>query len=208
MFSVPTRVLVVLGVLAIVVSAGCGPTDEALAAMIEAEVERQVALIPPAPQGDPGQDGPQGPQGLQGVEGSQGLVGPEGQQGETGPQGPQGVAGPQGLSGPAGPEGPRGVAGSAGPVGPMGPAGVVSGIPNVLEVEELIIKSQAGGGYMRLAAGGEGRVAKITWHHTNGNRNGTIWAGSQIGLMLEDRNDDDSFTAYCVHEGTFGLCPM
>lgn len=101
----------------------CGPSDAELAALVQAEVERQVALIPPAPQGDTGPEGPQGPQGVQG---QQGLVGPQGPQGETGPQGaegPQGLTGPQGPKGTKGDQGDQGAAGARGPEGPRGEPG-------------------------------------------------------------------------------------
>ena len=207
MSAVPTRVLVVLGVLASVVLAGCGPSDEVLAAMIQAEVERQVALIPPAPQGDPGQDGeqgPGGPQGPQGVEGPQGLVGPEGQQGLTGPQGPQGVAGPRGLTGSTGPEGPRGATGSP---GPAGPPGAVGGIPKPFEVEELTIRKPGAWGYLSILPGDEDSVPVIRWHYSSGRIAGQILAGSVSGMILTNVNDDRSLTAYRIDEGKAGLCP-
>ena len=93
------KLTIVAFLLMLTLTAACGPSDEELTTMVTTEVERQVALIPPAPQGDQGE---QGPQGLQGVEGPQGLVGPEGPQGLVGPQGPQGVEGSQGRVGPAG----------------------------------------------------------------------------------------------------------
>ena len=89
MFTVLRSTVVILSVLAIVAFVDCGPSDEELAALVEAEISRQVALIPPALQGEVGLQGTQGPQG---VEGPQGLVGPQGPQGLTGPPGPQGAA--------------------------------------------------------------------------------------------------------------------
>ena len=65
-------------------TAACGPSDEELTAMITTEVDRQVSLIPPAPQG------PQGEQGIQGEQGVQGETGATGARGATGPQGPAG----------------------------------------------------------------------------------------------------------------------
>ena len=109
--------------LTLTLMAACGPTDEELAALIAAEVERQVALIPPAPQGD---TGPKGPQGSQGVQGPKGLIGPQGPQGETGPlgaEGPQGLTGPQGSQGPKGEQGDQGTDGAQGPEGPRGEPG-------------------------------------------------------------------------------------
>ena len=49
----------------ITMAGACGPSDEELTALVTAEVERQVALVPPAP------EGPEGswPAGLQGVKG-------------------------------------------------------------------------------------------------------------------------------------------
>ena len=94
----------------------CGPSEQELDDMIqeevEAEVARQIALLPPAPAGPQGEQGPPGPQGPIGPQGPLGLVG---SQGEIGPVGPQGVAGPQGrqgTTGPTGERGPQGVQGS------------------------------------------------------------------------------------------------
>ena len=117
------RTLIVSLILTILILVACGPSDEELAALVAAEVERQVALIPPAPQGGTGPEGPQGPQG---VEGTQGPIGPQGPQGETGPQGaegPQGLTGPQGPQGPKGEQGDQGAAGAQGPEGPRGEPG-------------------------------------------------------------------------------------
>ena len=64
LWAVTTAALLTL---VLTLSASCGPSDEELAAMVAAEVERQVALVPPAPQGDRGPDGPQGPAGSRGA---------------------------------------------------------------------------------------------------------------------------------------------
>ena len=120
MFTVLRSAVVILSVLAIAAFVACGQSDEELTALVEAEVSRHVALIPPAPQGEVGPEGPQGPQG---VEGPQGLVGPQGPQGRAGPQGPQGVAGPPGLQGEVGPQGAPGPRGATGPRGSQGSPG-------------------------------------------------------------------------------------
>ncbi len=103
--------------------AACGPSDEELTAMVQTEVERQVALIPPAPQGEVGPQGPQGIQGEPGKDGERGEVGPQGPQGVQGPIGPRGVEGPQGERGATGSEGPVGRRGEQGPTGATGPQG-------------------------------------------------------------------------------------
>ena len=175
-----------------------------------AEVERQVALVPPAPQGP---EGSQGPQGLQGVEGPQGTVGPTGPQGLTGPHGPQGATGPQGRVGPAGSvgvQGPKGDSGLQGPPKPAGRDGTAVGIPKVLEVEELIVRSGDGGQHLRLRAGTEGFTASIQWVSTQtGTVDSQMYGGSTKGMVLENRNDDNSsWTEFCIDESTFGLCPQ
>ena len=183
--------------------AACGPSDEELAALVEAEVAKQVALVPPAPQGETGPDGAEGPQGPQGVQGPQGAVGPQGPQGLTGPQGPQGATGPQGRVGPTG---PVGVQGPKGETGPQGAAGPPPEIPKRLEVEELVVRGSADGGYLVLRSGAEGRVAVIEWYHSDGTQSGEIFAGSTSGMVLGDRNNDNSWTAVCIVENTYGLC--
>ncbi|MCY4623783.1 MAG: hypothetical protein OXC99_02070 [Chloroflexi bacterium] len=192
--------------LLIVVAAGaCGPSEEELAALVAAEVERQVALVPPAPQGDQGEQGPQGPQG---VEGPQGAVGPVGPQGLTGPQGPQGATGPQGRVGPAGPiglQGPKGDPGAAGPAGATGPQGTAQ-IPKVLEVEELIVRSDNSGGYLRLEGGTGGTVAAIEWYSSDGSQSATLWGGTVDGMVLSNRNSDGGWTQYCIDEGIARVC--
>ena len=105
----------VLGLVAVVALAACGPSDAELELMVqervEDEVARQIALLPPAPAGPQGEQGPPGPEG---PIGPQGPLGPVGSQGEIGPVGPQGVAGPQGRAGPTGPRGERGPQGVQG----------------------------------------------------------------------------------------------
>ena len=199
MFTVKYTTLL-LFVLILIVSAACGPSDEKLAALVEAEVGKQVALIPPAPQGEAGAEGTQGPQGVQGP---QGAVGPQGPQGLTGPQGPQGATGPQGRVGPAGPVGVQGPKGETGPQGAAGPA---PEIPKRLEVEELVVRDPNGGGYLILRPGAEGHVAVIEWYGPDGVQNGEIFAGSTSGMVLGDRNNDNSWTAVCIVENTYGLC--
>lgn len=205
LWAVTTAALLTL---VLTLSASCGPSDEELAAMVAAEVERQVALVPPAPQGDRGPDGPQGPQG---VEGPQGLVGPVGPQGLTGPQGPQGATGPQGRVGPAGSvgvQGPKGDPGLQGPPGQAGRDGTAVGIPKVLEVEELIVRSSDGTQHLRLRAGTEGFTASIQWVSTqDGTVDTQMYGGSTRGMVLKNRNDDNSsWTEFCIDEGAARIC--
>lgn len=188
--------------LILTLSAACGPSDEELAALVAAEVERQMALVPPPEDGPQGEQGPQGPQG---VEGAQGLIGPQGPQGLTGPQGPQGATGPQGRVGPAGPLGIQGPQGDTGPQGPAGPPGSAADIPKVLEVEELIVRGDTSGGYLRLVGGTEGRVASIEWYHSDGTLTSTIWGGAVSGMKLSERSGG-SWTEFCIDAGTAKIC--
>ena len=199
------RLLVVLCLLVSVVAIACGPSDEELAAMVAAEVERQVALIPAAPQGDTGPEGPQGPQG---VEGPQGLIGPQGPQGETGPQGPQGATGPQGREGPRGfiglqgPKGETGASGAQGATGARGPAGAHAVIPNVLEVEQLVIRKEGASTFLRLTAGTETIVPRIEWVYADdGSVGGRIWALTEDGMSLRSGNNE-----FCIGWQTSGPC--
>lgn len=199
MFTVKYSTLL-LCVLILGMLAACGPSDEELAALVEAEVGKQVALIPPAPQGEVGAEGQQGPQGVQGP---QGAIGPPGPQGLTGPQGPQGATGPQGRVGPAG---PVGVQGPKGETGPQGAAGSPAEIPSRLEVEELVVRSSTDGWYLVLRAGTDESVASIEWYGPSGAQYGEIVAGTTFGMVLSERNRDDSWTSVCITENTFGLC--
>lgn len=195
----------VLVLVVVVVTATCGPSDEEMAALVAAEVERQVALVPPAPQGE---QGPQGAQGPQGVEGPQGAVGPQGPQGLAGPQGPQGATGPQGRVGPAGPiglQGPKGDTGPAGAPGAAGPQGTAQ-IPTVLEVEELIVRGDDSGGYLRFEGGTGGTVATIEWYSSDGSQSATLWGGTVNGMVLSNRNSDGGWTEFCIDEGTARIC--
>ena len=191
--------------LILALSAACGPSDEELAAMVAAEVERQMALVPPPEDGPQGEQGPQGPQG---VEGAQGLIGPQGPQGLTGPQGPQGATGPQGRVGPAGPVGVQGPKGDTGPQGPAGAPGSAADIPKVLEVEELLVRSSDGNQHLRLRAGTEGFTASIQWVDTpSGTVDSQMYGGSVDGMVLTNRNDDNSsWTDFCIDEGTARIC--
>ena len=71
---------IVIGTLAaiMVLAVGCGSgaSDAAVAALIQAEVSRQVGLISLPAQGPPGEPGPTGPQGPSGPQGPRGPVGP------------------------------------------------------------------------------------------------------------------------------------
>ena len=181
--------VIVLGGLVV----GCGPSDEELAAIVEMEVARQVALVPPAPQGETGAQGPQGPQG---VEGPQGLIGPAGPQGATGPQGPQGATGPVGLQGPKG---------DPGPVGPAGASGTAT-IPDTLKVKQLIVQDHPNGGYLTLRGGGEGLVGDIRWHNSDGGVVAILSGGTSRGFILENVNDDGSWTEWCFDNRASRLC--
>lgn len=205
-------------VLAFVFVMGCGPSDEEFLARVAAEVERQVALIPPAPQGDAG---PQGQEGPQGVEGPQGLIGPEGPQGVADPQGPQGETGPQGRVGPAGPigfQGPQGPKGDTGPVGPPGPRGATGrqgprgmigepqagGPPRIEELEmgQLVLRDPSGGQWMLIDGGDEDRHPRISWLSSGNNREiGYITVHSDLGLVLWNQG-----TRFCIGNGTAALC--
>ena len=183
-----------------------GPSDEELAAMVAAEVERQVALIPPAPQGDTGPEGTQGPQG---VAGPQGLIGPQGPQGLTGPAGPQGATGPQGRAGPAGPiglQGPKGDTGPTGPAGAPGAPGSSVAIPKILEVEELIVRADGASQYLHLIPGKDGKVGSIRWRDESGNIEAQIYGGSVAGMVLENWHQG-SWTSICIAGGRVGVCP-
>ena len=169
--------------------AGCGPGEAEISEIVRQEVELQVAGVEvPA--------GPPGPQGLPGPQGIHGLTGPRGDRGE---QGQLGREGPRGILGPTG---------ERGDIGLPGPGGVgAMEIPAILEVEELIIRSENGEAYMRLVAGKNGRVAKIEWRFGDSDQViSEIAGGSAAGLILEDVNPDGSYTSLCIFEGTVELC--
>ena len=195
-----------LMLLTVIVAGACGPSDEELAAMVAAEVERQVALVPPPQDGPQGERGEQGQQGPQGVEGPQGAVGPVGPQGLVGPQGPQGATGPQGRVGPSGPIGLQGPKGDTGPRGPAGAPGSAADIPRILEVEELIVRRHSNGGYLHIRGGADGRVADISWYHPGGEHAAAISGGTINGMILEQRNNNGSYTEVCIDENRFALC--
>ena len=109
--------------LVITMAGACGPSDEELTGWIEGEVGRQVALIPPAPQGELGPQGVQGTQGDTGPAGPQGEQGPQGVQGTQGDTGPTGSQGEQGIQGEQGTQGERGATGSRGTTGQRGVPG-------------------------------------------------------------------------------------
>lgn len=124
---------------AIIVMAGCGPSNEEVGAMVSAEVGRQVAMIPPAPQGETGPQGPQGEQGIQGMAGPQGPQGEQGIQGEQGPQGDQGIQGEQGEQGIQGIPGEQGIQGATGARGPQGERG-----PGMSEEVKAVVAQSVG----------------------------------------------------------------
>ena len=192
---------------------GCGAgqedVDRAIAtAVAEAEARMDAKLEtvtkmegPIGPQGEVGPAGPQGEPGPAGPQGQQGA------QGETGPRGDRGSAGQVGVQGP---QGPRGDTGPQGPPGPPGPAGGTAQveIPDVLEVKELVVRRTNDGGHLRLVGGNSNRTAAILWYNSAGTYVGQIYAGSIYGMGLENRNDDDSWTVFCINEGEVGLCDV
>ena len=168
----------------------CGPTDEELSRLVDEkvaeEVARQVALIPPAPQGPPGAQGPQGPQGLIGPQGPQGLLGPRGEQGQ------------QGLAGPRGPEGLRG------PEGPEGRPGPAAQIPDNLVVKSLIVRGDDGWA-IEISPGDESTVPYISWIDPYGELT-RISGGSVIGLSFQTLNDDGTWTNMCINNNRIAVC--
>jgi hypothetical protein len=90
-----------------------------------------------------GGPGPQGPQGIQGLSGEPGPQGIQGLSGEPGPQGPQGI---QGLSGEPGPQGIQGLSGEPGPQGIQGLSGAPGpqGVPTISFCGPLILKRFSG----------------------------------------------------------------
>ena len=200
-----------LMLLVVVVTAACGPSDEELAAMVAAEVERQVALVPPAvdgasgAQGERGEQGERGPIGLPGLRGErgpEGMIGPIGHAGERGPRGPQGLLGPEGPQGPAGPPG------ASGATGPRGPAGADAVIPKVLEVEELALRlDDPRPVELRLLYPQAGVPPAVVWYFSGTDTNTAfVQGGTRSGLVLGSRNADGSWTRLCVNENRFSLC--
>jgi hypothetical protein len=195
-------------------SAACGPSDEELTAMVATEVERQVALIPPAVDGVPGAQGERGEQGERGPIGLTGLPGergPEGIIGPIGPVGPEGLQGPQGLIGPEGPQGPAGppgAPGAPGATGPVGPAGAEAELPKVLEVDELALRlDEPRPVELRLLYPQEGVPPAVVWYLSGTDINTAfVQGGTRSGLVLGSRNADGSWTRLCVNENRFRLC--
>lgn len=198
--------LLAAGVAAVVI--GCAPSAEELRAMVQAEVQAEVAkiVVPPGPQGAEGVqgvEGAQGPQGLQGATGEQGQAGPRGDRGE---QGPTGQSGPAGAAGAAGPPGASGAQGPAGPMGPPGSSGAQVAIPKVLEVEELIVRAKGGCCYLSIGASDTDSVVSLNWYNSGG-FSGQIFAGSTVGMMLANRSSGAGWTEVCIDDGSIGLCP-
>lgn len=151
----------VLMLFVLALSAACVPSDEELAAMVAAEVERQVALIPPTVNGEQGEQGPQGPQASRG-------------------QGPKGDTGPQGPPGPAGATGPQESPGMLAEPNADGPTRVKS-----LEVGQLVIRREGSAQFLIMDAGTENRAASNTWVSSANNRGqGSIVAGTTDGMVL------------------------
>ena len=73
-------------------------------------------------------------------------------------------------------------------------------------MKELVIRDGHNGGYLRLVAGSEGTTAAIAWYSSDGTFVGQIYAGSVVGMGLENRNTDDSWTTFCIDEGRAGIC--
>ena len=193
--------------LALASTLGCGPNEEEIDRMvseaaatavaeagidekIQAEVVTEVSKIEVPP-------GPQGPEGPQGEPGSSGRQGPRGDQGPVGREGPRGDTGPQGE---------RGDTGSPGAMGPPGPPGAAVTIPNILEVQELVVSRPGGGGSIRIVSGEEGQVAAIEWIDSDGFLTSNIFGGSTSGLVLGEDNDDGTWTNVCIVEEDIELC--
>ena len=172
----------------------CGPTDEELSRLIEERVEaevaeevaRQVALIPPAPQGPPGPPGSQGPQGLIGPQGPQGLLGPRGEQGQ------------QGLAGPRGPEGLRG------PEGPEGKPGPVAQIPDNLIVKSLIVRGE-NGWEIEISPGDDSLAPYIQWSEPFGAL-ASISGGTTQGILIASLDNDGTWTSMCINNNRIAAC--
>ena len=198
---------VVLVALLMLATVGCAPNDAEIQEMVRAEVAKEVAKIE-VPSGDQGRQGEQGPQGEPGPQGEQGPAGPQGEQGKQGEIGPRGDRGQPGQVGVQGPAGPRGDTGPQGPSGPAGASGGAASIPKVLEVEELIVRMDGGGGYLRLRGGEEGRVALIQWYSGSGTLAAQAFGGSTVGFKIENKNSEaEGWTEHCVDEGVSGICP-
>ena len=139
------RALLVVGVIALVASAGAIGAQLITGADVKngsltlkdfRKSERlklrgpRGAAGPPGAQGSQGLQGPigaTGPTGAQGETGDEGSPGPTGEsgpQGPTGPTGQTGATGSQGVTGPQGPTGTTGPTGATGATGPSGPSGV------------------------------------------------------------------------------------
>ena len=103
-------------------------------------------------------------------------------------------------------QGPKGDPGPQGSPGPAGAAGTAAGLPKVLEVEELIVRSDSGGGSIRIRSGAEGKVADIQWFSSSGAHSASIYGGTTRGMVLEERNRDDSYTEVCIWKQSVGLC--
>ena len=85
----------------------------------------------------------------------------------------------------------------------MGPPAT---IPKVLEVEELIVRSDDSGAYMRLVGGSEGKVAKIEWYTSGGQVVAQIWGGSTRGMVLSNCQNG-RWSEFCIEAEQIGPCP-
>ena len=63
-----------------------------------------------------------------------------------------------------------------------------------------------GGGSLRVIGGSEGRVAVIRWYSSEDELVGEVYAGSTVGMVLENKDRDGSWTSHCIDEGVSGLC--
>ena len=182
-------IVIALVSLAIVGMLGCGPSQAEVEQMVAEAVRSEVAKmeLPVGPVGPQGHEGPRGESGLSGREG------PRGDQGPPGREGPRGDTGTQG---------------STGPIGSVGPAGPTAEMPNVLEVEELIVRSAQGGtSFLRLVAGGDDAVAFIAWHgDALSGATAVIYGGSEDGMVFVEDNFDGTWTQVCVFENAVVLC--
>ena len=55
-------------------------------------------------------------------------------------------------------------------------------------MEELIVRAGDGGGSLRVIGGAEGRVAVIRWYSSEDELVGEVYAGSTVGMVLENKD--------------------
>lgn len=171
-------------------------------------------------QGPPGQVGPQGQQGEPGIQGAAGVVGPQGKTGpqgmmgligpagaqgdqgipgEAGSSGKQGAVGAPGVKGDTGASGPQGKQGAQGVRGLQGEAGIAAEIPDVLEVDRLIVRGVGEGAANLLLEGGTGEsMPEITWFDENGDPI-LILVPAEGGLLILVPDPlEDVYEVFCI----------